>query len=337
MVESGRTSCAKSRSEDKKKPSPTNGFQFQNPKRSLSYFPSGVGIRECFIARPGRYLCDADFTGLELCTGAQSCISTVGYSRMAEALNAGRDVHLQFGGRLMGISYEEALERRHEPEVKAFRQRAKPLNFGAPGGLGVFGLIGLARGYGVKFTPAEAKEILDEWFEEFPEWKDYFKYVRDHIDRTTGRGQLAQLFVSRVRGGVTFTSGCNTLFQGLGADGAKAAHYEVAKRCYVKIPGSVLYGARPVGFVHDEVLSEVFKEIAHEQAMEKAQVMEEACNKFLPDVPVKCEPSLAERWSKDIESVYDRDRRLQPYDLAKEGKWEVYYGDGEPVKWKEAA
>jgi hypothetical protein len=49
---------------------------------------------------------------------------------------------------------------------------------------------------------------------------------------------------------------------------------------------------------------------------------------------VKCEPTLAKRWSKDIESVYDRDGRLQPWDLAKEERWEVYYNDGERVVWK---
>jgi len=121
MVESGRTSCSKSRSNDKKKPSPTNGFQFQNPKRSLSYFPSGVGIRECFVARPDKLFADNDFSGLESCTGAQACISTVGYSTMGDLINAGKDIHLHFGAKLMGITYEEALasERRCRDRVYA--------------------------------------------------------------------------------------------------------------------------------------------------------------------------------------------------------------------------
>jgi DNA polymerase-1 len=194
--------------------------------------------------------------------------------------------------------------------------------------------MGLARGYGIKFTREEARELLARWFEAWPEWVDYFKYVRSHIDRVSGTGRINQLRVKRVRGGVTYTSACNTLFQGLGADGAKHALYEVQKRCYVRHEGSVLYGARPVGFIHDEILAEVDEEIAHEQATEMARVMEDACNVYLPDVPVKCEPTLAKRWSKDIEAVYNRDGRLQPWDLAKEGRWEVYYGDGERVVWK---
>jgi hypothetical protein len=337
MVESGRTACAKSRSESKKKASPTNGFQFQNPKRSLEYFPPGVGIRECFVARPKKLFADPDFGGLELCTGAQSCIEVVGFSKLAEALNAGRDPHLQLGARLMRISYEEAQKRKHEKEVKHYRQLSKVPNFALPGGLGLPGLMGFARGYGIKLSRQEAKDLREEWFEEFPEWRPYFEYIRSHIDRVRGKGQIVQLYVNRVRGGVTFTSASNTLFQGLGADGAKAALYDVAKHCYMKIEGSALYGARPVGFIHDEILAEVDENNAHAQAIEMAQVMVTACNEFLPDVPVKCEPSLSKWWSKDVEAVYDGDGQLQPFDLARDGKWKVFYGDGEPVEWKEAA
>lgn len=337
LVESGRTSCSKSREDDKKKTSPTNGFQFQNPKKSLSYFPEGVGIRECFIARPGRLFADADYTGLELHTGAQVCLSTVGYSRLAEALNAGRDPHLQLGARLMGITYEEAQARKHDPEVRKYRQLAKIPNFGLPGGLGIPGLMGFARGYQVSLSREDAVNLKREWLEEFPEWVDYFKYIRDYVDRVSGKGKIAQLFVNRVRGGVTFTSASNSLFQGLGADVAKRGMYAVARRCYVKIPGSVLYGARPLGFVHDQILAEVFMELAHEQATEMAQVMVEAGNTLLPDVPVKCQPALCKRWSKETEAVYDGNGRLQPYDLAKEGRWRVYYPDGQQVEWKEAA
>lgn len=344
MVASGRTACAKSRAEDGKSKSPTNGFQFQNPKRSLDYLPAGIGIRECFIARPGKLFADNDFGGLELCTGAQGCIKIVGYSMLGEALNAGRDPHLQFGGKLMGISYEEALSRKHEKEVKYHRQLAKVANFGFPGGLGVRGLVGYARGYELKLTPEDCKKLRDDWFKEFPEWRDYFKWVRSHINQVVvkdgedemilERGEIEQLYVNRIRGGVSFTAACNTIFQGLGADGAKSALYEVQKRCYVRELGSVLYGARPVGFIHDEILAEVFEELAHEQAFEMAKVMVDACNVFLPDVPVKCVPALSKRWSKEAEAVFDKAGRLQPYDLAKEGRWDVYYDPNAEVKVK---
>jgi len=335
LVESGRTACAKSRAEGKNGRSPTNGFQFQNPKRALNYFPKGVGIRECFEARPGKLYADDDFGGLELCTGAQACMVIVGYSKLGEALNAGRDPHLEFGAKLMGISYEEALSRKHEKEIKFYRQLGKVWNFGKPGGLGNRGMVGFARGYGVKLTLEDCRKYNDEWGALYPEWVEYFKWIRDHIDPISGRGQIEQLYVKRTRGGVTFTQASNSFFQALGADGAKAALYEVQRRCYVKEAGSVLYGVRPVGFIHDEILAEVDEDRAHEQAFEMAKVMVDACNKYLPDVPVKCVPALSKRWSKDAEAIFNKEGRLQPYDLARDGRWDVYW-DAQAtakVKW----
>jgi DNA polymerase-1 len=346
LVESGRTSCSKGKKKGQKKKPPLNGFQFQNPKGALDYFPLGVGIRECFIARPGRLFADNDYSGLELHTGAQACKATVGFSRMGDALNRGEDVHLLFAAQMMGITYEEAHVRRHDKEVKYHRKLAKVANFGFPGGLGIAGLIGFAHGYGVKLTEAQCKKLRSDWFKAFPEWVEYFKWVRGHIDRieaATGkradekkgsRSVIEQLYVGRIRGGITFTSGCNTMFQGLGADGAKRGMWEVTKRCYAD-PESILYGVRPVGFIHDEILAEVFEELAHEQAYEMAQVMVEGCNQLLPDYPVRCEPALCKRWMKGPEAVFNFDGRLQPYDLAHEGRWEVYYDreHREPVDW----
>lgn len=198
-------------------------------------------------------------------------------------------------------------------------------------------MVSYANGYGVKLTMEESKRYSNEWLEEFPEWLDFFNFVRKHVDVTSGLGTITQLYVGRVRGGATFPALCNSFFQGLGADGAKNALYEGSKRCYVPEYKSVLYGARPVGFVHDEILTEVFEEIAHEQAVELSRVMVDACNVYLPDVPVKCPPKLCKRWGKDVETVYDRSGRLQPYDLARDRKQEVYYdaGANERVEWKE--
>jgi hypothetical protein len=82
-------------------------------------------------------------------------------------------------------------------------------------------------------------------------------------------------------------------------------------------------------------LAEVSEELAHEQAFEMAEVMVREGNKLLPDVPVKCAPALSKNWCKDAEAVFNREGRLLPYDLAREGKWEVFYDQkaSEKVKW----
>jgi hypothetical protein len=351
LVDSGRTACSKSRSDEGKRVrSSTNGFQFQNPKRAYTWippgekkavalFPPGVGIRECFISRPNKLFGDNDFSGLELCTGAQACKDLVGYSKLADALNAGLDPHLDFGATLMGISYNDALKNKHDKEVKFYRQLAKIFNFGAPGGLGKRGIVAFARGYGVILNEEQAKQYKSDWLFKYPEWNDYFNWIRSQLELDLEEldsdseteaiarvvGTFEQLRVGRFRGRCKFTEACNTFFQGLGADVSKRAMWGVTKRCYMQVPGSVLYGVRPVGFIHDEILAEVDIDMAHEQAYEMAQVMCDEGNVLLPDVPVKCEPALSKHWCKEAEAVFDKSGRLQPYDLAREGRWEVYF------------
>lgn len=317
LVESGRTSCSMG------KGSSTHGYQVQNVRRQ-------PGLRECFVAREGTLFADADFSGLELCTMAQACIDLVGFSRMGDALNAGVDVHLDLGAQLVGMSYEEARARKHEKAIKEARQLAKVANFGFPGGLGPSGFKAFARGYGMIVTEDDAKHLKNVWLSRWSEFDAYFKHVRD-LCEACGVAQVMQLRSNRVRGLVPYTAACNTYFQGLGADGAKAALWEVSKRCYVN-PTSMLFGSRPVNFVHDQIIAEVPAEVAAQAAEELGRVMVQACNFFLPDVPVKCEPCLSKRWTKDATAIYV-DGELFPWDVARDAKMEAYYADGKRVEW----
>jgi len=100
--------------------------------------PRKGGVRECLVARPGKLLISSDFSGLELVTHAQNCLDILGWSKMAEALNAGIKVHDQLGADMSGIPYADFLTRRKAGEklVGDYRQAAKPGNFGFPGGMG---------------------------------------------------------------------------------------------------------------------------------------------------------------------------------------------------------
>lgn len=96
---------------------------------------------------PWVYFSD-DFTGGELVTHAESCVRLVGYSKLGEALLAGKDVHSVLGAQMLGVSYDEFMAmRRGErgPEKKkvadAFRQSAKPVNFGCPGRMGAARMV----------------------------------------------------------------------------------------------------------------------------------------------------------------------------------------------------
>jgi DNA polymerase family A len=77
----------------------------QNPRRL-------PGIRETFIPRAGKVFAQADFSGLELHTLAQVCVTLFGESHLAEVLNAGLDPHTSIAADILGISYEEAVRRK---------------------------------------------------------------------------------------------------------------------------------------------------------------------------------------------------------------------------------
>lgn len=367
LVASGRTSCKGA----SKRGGPTNGYQIQNPKReSLDENEVKLpGVRECFTSRghvareamrakaaregvtphdlgilldfadeigAGGPLADADFSGLELCTVAQSCIDLVGFSKLGDALNTGIDPHLVVAAQILGITYDEAKARKTDHDVQIARQVGKVANFGFGGGLGPFGFSRFARkGYGVKISVERAKEIKVAWLASWPEFEVYFAYVKDLCSQ--GLAQVVQLRSGRVRGLVEYTAACNGFFQALGADGAKAAVWDVAREAYA-VPESPLFGFRPWGFVHDQILGETTSLAhAHEEATQLGRVMVTACNRYLPNVPVKCSPCLSWVWSKEAIAVFHAPPadggRLVPWDEAKDQKWRVFDDAGREVKW----
>ena len=267
--------------------------------------------------------CSNDWSTLELCTLAQVNLKLFGYSKMAEAINAGKDLHLAFAAHAyLKMSYEEAKAIHDDPsherwaEVDEKRDRAKPANFGFPGGLGVKAFVKYAKGYGIKLTFNEADMLKKAWFKMWPEMTDYFKMISQASDiGVEGRFTVKQLGSGRLRGGCSYTSGANTWFQGLAVDGAKAAMWELYKACYLD-ETSPLFGVRMWAFIHDEFLFEGPEETAHLWAPEAARIMQEAMNRYIPDVHSGCEPALMRRWSKKAKTVYNEDGDLVPWEKA---------------------
>jgi len=275
---------------------------------NLQQLPREGGVRECFRARPGCVYVGADYATAELVALAQVCLDMGLRSRMAEAINSGRDLHLALAADLAKCSYEEAVTRRKagDAEIKRLRSLAKVPNFGLPGGLGVEGLVGYAQSsYGVTLSPAEAVALRDAWFGAWPEMRAYFSQVMRAVDR----GFVVQHRTRRRRGAVGFTDGANTYFQGLVADGAKTALVDVVRAAWLDST-SPLYGARPVAFIHDEILCEVEEARAPAAADELARRMVAAMRPFTPDVTMSADPWCARVWRKGIEGERDAAGRL---------------------------
>jgi hypothetical protein len=189
--------------------------------------------------------------------------------------------------------------------------------FGIPGGMGVKTFRLYAKGYGLSLTLQEAEELKAQYFAFEPWAKEYFQIIGNLTEN--GEATMQQLYSGRLRGGCTFPSAANTLFQGLAADVSKSALWDVTKACYGApgTEGSPLGGCRPVAFLHDEILLEAPEEYAHEAAVELARVMCAAMEELTPDVPARASPTLMRHWSKKAEAVKDADGRLIPWEDAK--------------------
>lgn len=315
LVRSGRTSWARP--------------NFQNPPRKGLF-------RKCFIPRVGKVFSSIDYKALEMTTLAQVCLHYFGHSKMAQAINAGKDLHVMFAAHMLAAegetkSYGEWMQILSDPanplykKIKTYRQRAKAANFGFPGGLGVDAFVTFAKGYGTELSFNEASDLKALWLSMWPEMSrktGYFKMISDASNMSTdGRFPIRQLYSNRVRGGCSYTSGANTYFQGLAADGAKAAMWALYKACYLgELPDYMageachLTGVRMWAFVHDEFLFEGDEGTAHLWAPQASRIMVEEMRKYTPDVAQAAPPALMRRWEKDADEVYNDNGDLIPWE-----------------------
>ena len=149
----------------------------------------------------------------------------------------------------------------------------------------------------------------------------YFEMMSDLTSTSSGRCTIKQPGSGRIRGGCSYTSGANTWFQGLAADGAKSAMWVLYKACYLGIlpdymEGETchLLGVRMWAFIHDEFLFEGDKGTAHLWAPQASRIMVEEMRRYTPDVAQGAPPALMNRWEKDAEPNYNEDGDLVPWE-----------------------
>ena len=153
LVRTGRTSCS-------------------GP--NIQQLPRDGGFREMVIASPGTMLLIADYSAIELRTLASVCEKQYGASKLADVLRAGIDPHAYTAAMFAGVSLEE-FEQLQKINRKQLRQRAKALNFGIPGGLGVKALVEYAnQTYGVELSIEDAQHFRDSLTQDvYPELSHY--------------------------------------------------------------------------------------------------------------------------------------------------------------------
>ncbi len=167
----------------------------------------------------------------------------------------------------------------------------------------------------IKCIEVVEQQLKPAWFQAWPEMAEYFKWIKNATEAQDGELPCLGPWIKqggethRVRGGLGFCDGANTLFQGLAADGAKNALRQVTRECYLD-EESPLYGTRPIMFVHDEIFSEMPIEKAHLAGPRKSELMVSAMREYIPDVFIHAAPALSEFWYKDCEPVFTPEGKL---------------------------
>jgi len=203
----------------------------------------GRGIRAAFIAEPGHVLLTADYSQIELRLLAH-------FSRdplLVEAYRRGDDVHTLTASQVFGVPPLMV-----SPE---HRRQAKVVNFGIVYGLSPFGL---SQNLGIE--PAEAKQFIANYFEQY-------KGVRAFIDKTleqARRDLKVRTLFGRVRPipdinsknanqrGFAERTAVNTPLQGTAADLIKVAMIRIDAALQERQLKS-----RMTLQVHDELVFEV--------------------------------------------------------------------------------
>lgn len=323
LVETGRTACSGSEGQE--------GTNIQNPPRKGD-------VRPAIVPREGWVFCSTDADTIELRAQAQNCIELVGWSHMADAIvdqfhNGGPDLHERLAANLVGVTAEDLHARRlaGDNDMIDARQFAKIPGFGLWGGLGAETLVTYAaaqlsrdmhkKWFGVTRDEQikKAMWIREVWFETWPEARYYFEIVSKMIDRKKGYGTVQQLMSLRLRGQVRFTAAANGFFQGRVADAEKEILWCLAYECYTgrcstcwakgcidcnDTGKSVLWGSRPVMFLHDEPILEHPLVTASERAERQRNIVVRVLNKWMPNVPCTSTAVLMLRWQKNAEPLF---------------------------------
>ena len=128
----------------------------------------GKEIRRCFLPEEGEDFLSADYSQVEL----RIMASLSGDKHMIEAFRTGQDIHAATSAKINHKAIDEV--------TREERSKAKSANFGIIYGISAFGL---AQGLGI--DRKEAKQLIDNYFKEFPNVADYIERCKENA-RTAG-------------------------------------------------------------------------------------------------------------------------------------------------------
>ena len=240
----------------------------------------GREIRKAFVPRNDDYvLLSADYSQIE----RRNAASFAKDEHMMEAFRNGRDIHTTTASKVFKVDLEEV--------DSNMRRKAKAVNFGLIYGMSAFGLSER-----LKVPRAEAKEIMEAYFDEFSAIREYMAHIIaqahevGYVETITGRRRYLRDINSRNHTLRSYAerNAINAPIQGSAAD--------IIKVAMIKIEDWIQrenLRSRMILQVHDELVFDV-----HQDELEKLKPQVETLMiGALPlDVPMEVEIGVGQNW-----------------------------------------
>ena len=239
----------------------------------------GRNFRKFFIAAPGKVLCDADYSQIELRVLASLAKDEV----MIKTFSEGRDIHSE--------TAESVFRKADGQDPHELRRKAKAVNFGIVYGIGAFSL---AKDIGS--TVSDAKQYIEDYLKHFSGVDRYMNAVTSSAEEDGyavtyfGRRRFIPeiLNTNKTVKALGTRIARNTPIQGTAADIIKLAMVKVYQRLKRELPEAKL-----ILQVHDELIVEAPEEMA-EKALNILK--EEMQNAVRLDVPLLVDAKIGKNW-----------------------------------------
>lgn len=272
-------------------------------------------IKRMFIAPPGMSILHADYSQAELrvMAAAANCLL------MMQWFKEGKDVHTASAADAYGFTYDEIndiLNDKNHPDHKLWKPRrksAKTINFGMiyDSQNETLSIALSDPDAGIFVTPKQAGVFKDEFFERFPEIKDYMVYIRKYVEE---HKQVRNLF-GRIRHLPNIDSdnyalqleagrhALNAPIQGAGSDFTLFSGVYMDKRKLLQH-----LNTWQVGTVHDSLL--FYCPIGKEREVFK--ILKPICEhppvekyfKFKMEIPLKIDCEMGSNWA-NVQEIKD--------------------------------
>lgn len=239
----------------------------------------GKEMRKVFIPDEGCLFVSSDYSQIELRIMAHLS----GDKNMTEAFSRGQDIHAATAAKIYKIPLEEV--------TSDMRRKAKTANFGIIYGITPFGLSER-----LTISRTEAKELIDGYFETFPQVKQYMDESifqareKGFVETILGRKRYLADINSKnaVVRGYAERNAINAPIQGSAADIIKMAMI----RIYGRLEKEKLQ-SKMILQVHDELN---FNVLPDELERVKAIVTEEMENTCQLRIPLKTDIGVGKNW-----------------------------------------